>query len=131
MAKDKVDIFVLCERRLFIVNAASTWQYTLIGKPFIDVGPRLDSVRIYGYGHDFGSAFQYKITAEWSYDGTDWTVFSADVTGTNSSVGNWISAVYSTTSDFGPLIRFSVGSWAYNPGTGGTLSFSVALIYKS
>jgi len=130
MPQEKIVTIVLCDRKECIVNAVTTYQGVIVGN-VDDSGPHIDSLRVYATGQTFAAGFKYKVTGEHSYDGSTWTAFAGDVFAEINAVGNVVGAVYSTTSDFGPHMRFTLQTYANVAGTGGTISLMLALRFAT
>ena len=90
-------------------EGAGAYRYRNVGPDEIrDVGGRLEGVTVMSTISNITANWAMQVQAQYSNDGRSWTPFAANLTTLNAN-GNYVSAEYTTLTDFGRHIRFQVG----------------------
>ena len=119
----------LCRERQFTTTGAGGATFTthVLASDLAGIGPAIEDIVVHIYGRGFSANFTYRITAQKSYDGVDWTNFSAALLAATTASGNQISNAYTTRIDFALHLRFLVEVTDTGAKEVGCLSVSLAI----
>lgn len=119
----------LCRERQFTTTGGggSVWTTHVLVSDLAGVGPAIEDIVVHIYGRGFSTNFTYRIIAQKSYDGVDWSAFASALVASTTASGNTISSAYSTRTDFGLHIRFIVEVTDVGAKEIGCLSISLAI----
>lgn len=97
----------LCRERQVTTNGggAGVWTSHILLSDLAGIGPAVEDLVIHAYGRSFSANFTYRVTAQKSYDGVDWTNFAAAILPSTTAAGNTISNPYTTRTDLGLHLR--------------------------
>jgi len=108
-ATGKVMLIELCDEEQFATNGAGAWVSNYRGPWLKGMASNVEDIVVHANGRSFSANFQYRVSAEYSYDGETWTTFASVILTAQTTTGAKIGAAYSDRTQFGPMIRFKVG----------------------